>query len=98
MAHQRPTLSRLAVLPLLLAVLVLLGACGGEKTPQIILVTATPTPGPAVLLVTATPTPLPPAIVTATPQPSPSATLTASVSELRIVVLPLIWQSRVTPP
>jgi hypothetical protein len=98
MACQRLTLSRLAIWLLLLVVLVMLSTCGGEKTPRIILVTATPTPGPAVLIVTATPFPTPQAVVTATPQPSPQAVTTAAVPELWIVLLPLIWQSYVASP
>jgi len=112
MACRRLVLSRLAIWLLLLVVLALLSACGGEKTPRIILVTATPTPGQQVLIVTATPTPgqqvlivtATPTpgpqvlIVTATPSPLPPATVTASVSRSGIVMLPLVWQSRATPP
>jgi hypothetical protein len=98
MACQRLTRSRLAIWPLLSVVLVLLSACGSEKTPRIILVTATPIPRPAVLIVTAKPSPLPPVIVTAAPSPTPQAVATALVSKLGIVVLPLIWQSRASPP
>ena len=89
---------RLAIWPLLLAVLVLLGACGGEKTPRIIVVTATPMP--EALIVTATPSSVPPVIVTATPQPSPSPapTATASVTNLEFIVLPLIWHSSAMTP
>lgn len=98
MACRRLTLSRLVIWPLLLVVLVMLSACGSEKTPRVIIVTATPAPTPMVLIVTATPSPAPPVIVTATPRPSPLPTETAPVSKLGIVVLPLIWQSRAALP
>ena len=89
-------LSRLAIWLVLLVVLVMLGACGGEKTPQVILVTATPQPTPVVLIVTATPSPAPPVIVTATPWPE--AVATATVPKPGVIMLPLIWQSYVAPP
>ena len=111
MACRHLARSRLAAWLLLLVGLASLSACGGQKTPRVILVTATPTPGPQVLIVTATPTPgpqvlivtatpspQPPAIVTATPEAVPSATVTASVPGSGIVVLPLVWQSQATPP
>jgi len=98
MSCRHLALPRLAVRLLLLVGLVSLSACGGQKTPRVILVTATPTPGPQVLIVTATPSSLPPVIVTATPEAVPSATVTASVPSSGIVVLPLVWQSRAAPP
>jgi len=71
--------SSVAILALLLALLALLSACGGEKTPQVIIVTATPeaqhqvsignaSPTPEVIVVTATPSPEV-IVVTATPSP-----------------------------
>ena len=91
MACRRLVLSRLAIWLLLLVVLALLSACGGEKTPRIILVTATPQPTPLVLVVTATPSPTPQVLVTATPWPEEAAT--ATVPESGLIMLPLIWRS-----
>ena len=70
---------RIVILALFLALLALLAACGGEKTPQVVIVTATPeaehqvslgkaTPSPEVIVVTATPSPEV-IVVTATPSP-----------------------------
>jgi len=71
--------SRIAILAFLSALLALLAACGGEKTPQVVMVTATPeaqhvislgkaTPTPTAIVVTATPSPEV-IVVTATPSP-----------------------------
>ena len=80
MSSQRLTLSRFAVYMLLLVVLVLSAACGGETTPQVIVVTATPTPEPVVVVVTVTPSPEV-IIVTPTPSPEPVIVVTATASQ-----------------
>jgi len=80
MNGQRLSLSRLAVWSLLLVALVLLAACGGEKTPQVIVVTATPTSEQVVIVVTATPSPEV-IVVTATPSPEPVVVATATPSQ-----------------
>ena len=71
---------RIAFLVLSLALLALLVACGGEKTPQVVMVTATPSPEQAIVVVTATPTPAV-IIVTATPSPEPQIVVTATPSQ-----------------
>jgi WD40-like Beta Propeller Repeat len=80
MNHQRLTPSRLVLWPLLAVLLVLLVACGGDTTPQVIVVTATPAPEQVVVVVTATPSPAV-IIVTATPSPEPVIVVTATPSQ-----------------
>jgi len=93
----------------LLVGLASLSACGGQKTPRVILVTATPTPGAAGAdRDPATPntgttgadrdrhaSPMPPVIVTATPEACRRNRDRVSAGS-GIVVLPLVWQSK--PP
>ena len=96
MICRRLVLSRLAIWSLALVMLAMLVACGGEKPPQIILVTATPQPTPVVVIVTATPPPAPQVIVTATPWLQETATATAP--ESLFIMLPLVGRSGTTPP
>jgi hypothetical protein len=71
---------KIAILALFLALLALLAACGGEKTPQVIVVTATPIPEQQVVVVTVTPSPVV-IVVTATPSPEPVIVVTATPSQ-----------------
>jgi len=66
-----------ALLVLVLIVVSLLSSCGGESTPQIVVVTATFTPGPIVQVVTATFTAVPEG---ATPVPEATAEIPPTVA------------------
>ncbi|MBN1137777.1 MAG: PD40 domain-containing protein [Anaerolineae bacterium] len=72
--------SKIAILALFLALLALASACGGEETPQVIYVTATPAQEQATAVKAATPTPVV-IVVTATPSPEPQIVVTATPSQ-----------------
>lgn len=65
---------------LLFLVLALLVACDGKTTPQVVVVTATPTQEQVVVVATDTPTPEV-IIITATPSPEPVVVVTATPSQ-----------------
>ena len=71
---------KIAILVSFLALLALVAACGGDNTPQVVVVTATLTPEQAAIVVTATPSPVI-VIVTATPSPEPVIVVTATPSQ-----------------
>jgi hypothetical protein len=71
---------RTAFLVMFLMLLTLIAACGGEKTPQVLVVTATPSPEGGVLVVTTTPSPVV-IVVTATPSPESVVLVTATPSQ-----------------
>jgi len=82
---------KIAILALFLILLALIAACGGEKAPQVVVVTATPeaehqislgqaSPSPEVIVVTATPSPEV-IVVTATSSPEPVVVVTATPSQ-----------------
>lgn len=77
-------MGKILLVALLLALLALLSACGGEETPQVIIVTATPEAQHVVSLGNASPTP---AVMVVTATPSPQVIVVTATSTPEVIVV-----------